>query len=196
MSTACSVSNEWLYILTINLVLMSQRERITYKNSFSTTCANFDQTLKKNFDPPLRTDFSGLMCGWNRKLNSEVSKQTFWGWTNSSISKNTVAPPASTSLNCAREKVGVNEQSLYWFSLAIQWQRWCIGDIVKYLGVLCNALVNLVPFAGRYQESLGYRFYWIRVMKILEAGLLMTSLFLGKARTWSVPSHRQTTKLQ
>lgn len=88
-----------------------------------------------------------------------------------------MAPPASTSLNCAREKVGVNEQSSYWFSWSIQWQRWCIGDIVKYLGVLCNVLVNLVPFAGRYQESLGYRFYWIRVMKILEAGSLMTSLY-------------------
>ena len=87
-----------------------------------------------------------------------------------------MAPPASTSLNCAREKVGVNEQSLYWFP----------GEnngnvIVKYLGVLCNALVNLVPFGGRYQESRGYRFYWIRAMKILEVGLLMTSLFLGEA---------------
>lgn len=27
MSTVFSISNEWLYILTINLVLMSQRER-------------------------------------------------------------------------------------------------------------------------------------------------------------------------
>lgn len=33
-------------------------------------------------------------------------------------------------------------------------------------------------------------------MKILEAGLPMTSLFLGEAWTWSVPSRRQTTKLQ
>ena len=85
------------------------------------------------------------------------------------------------SLNYAREKVGVNEQSLYLFSWSIQWQRWCIGDIVKYLGVLCNTLLNLVPFTGRYQESLGYRFYWIRAMRILEAGLPMTSLFLGEA---------------
>lgn len=66
-------------------------------------------------------------------------------------------------------------------SWSIQSQRWCIGDIVNYLGVLCNALLNLVPFAGRYQESLGYRLYWIRAMKILEAGLPMTSLFLGEA---------------
>ena len=47
MSTACSISYEWLYVLTINLVLMSQRERITRKNSFSTMSTNFDQTLKK-----------------------------------------------------------------------------------------------------------------------------------------------------
>jgi len=76
MSTACSISNEWLYILTINLVLMSQRERITRKTVFQQR-AQILINFKKNFDPPLRTDFLRLMCEWNRKLNSEVSKQTF-----------------------------------------------------------------------------------------------------------------------
>ena len=73
--------------------------------------------------------------------------------------------------------------SIYVTQLRERKSKW-LGDIVKYLGVLCNALLNLVPFAGQYQESLGYRFYWIRAMKILEAGLLMTSLFLVEARLW------------
>lgn len=78
MSTACSISNEWLYILTINRLLMSQRERgLPVKTVFQQRAQILIKRQKKNLDPRLRTDFSRLICEWNCKLNSEVSKQTF-----------------------------------------------------------------------------------------------------------------------